>query len=69
MTIKLTGSRCQCTGCGAYFNRVSTFDKHRIGEFGVDRRCMTQEQMTAKGWRLNAAGFYVTAAGTWTRAA
>lgn len=60
---KLTGSRCQCTACGTYFNRVSTFDKHRVGEFGADRRCLTADEMTAKGWRENAAGFVVTGGG------
>jgi hypothetical protein len=63
--MKLTGNRCQCTACGRYFNRVSTFEKHRIGTFEVDRRCMTDAEMEAKGWRQNAAGFIVTGAGNW----
>jgi hypothetical protein len=61
MTMKLTGQRCQCTGCGEYFNRVSTFDKHRVGEHGVNRHCLTEAQMTDKGWSRNAAGFWITA--------
>jgi hypothetical protein len=62
---KLTGNRCQCTACGEYFNRVSTFDRHRVGTFGLDRRCLTLDEMAAKGWHTNAAGFYVTSSGGW----
>lgn len=65
---KLTGNRCQCPTCGEAFNRVSTFDRHRVGDFGVDRRCLSVEQMQAKGWRTNAAGFWVTASGNWRQA-
>lgn len=57
---KLTGNRCQCTACGEYFNGVAGFDAHRIGRFGVDRRCLDVAAMTAHGWMRNAAGFWVT---------
>lgn len=67
--MKLSGNRCQCTACGHYFNRVSTFDKHRVGEFGKDRRCLSAGEMEAKGWRLNTAGFYVTGGGNWRKQA
>lgn len=67
--MKLTNNRCQCAKCGEFFNRVSTFDKHRVGEFGVDRRCLTVDEMRAKGWQKNAAGFWVTSVGTWRKAA
>lgn len=50
--MKLTGNRCQCGTCGAYFSRTSVFDKHRTGDFGTDRRCMTEAEMLAKGMRL-----------------
>lgn len=69
MELKLAGNRCQCTACGDYFNRVSTFDKHRVGTFGVDRRCMSAEEMTAKGWAKNAAGFWIRTPGGWVRPA
>lgn len=59
---KLSGDRCQCCACGEYFNRVSLFDKHRHGPMDA-RACLTVDQMTAKGWRLNAAGFWVGKAG------
>ncbi len=50
--MKLTGLRCQCAACGAYFSRTSVFDRHRTGDFGKDRRCMTPEEMQRKGMRL-----------------
>lgn len=66
--MKLTGERCQCTGCGEYFNRVSTFDRHRVGEHGVDRRCLTVEEMEAKTWRKNEAGFWLSEPRQWSHA-
>jgi hypothetical protein len=68
--MKLTGQRCQCPTCGQGFNRVSTFDKHRVGEFapGNTRRCLSTEEMQAKGWQVNAAGFWITASGGWRHA-
>ena len=69
--MNITGSRCQCTACGEHFNRVSTFDRHRIGnyakpgEWAGDRRCMTADEMTAKGWRPNATGWWVTGGSFW----
>ena len=56
---KLTHKRCRCRGCGEYFNTVSLFDKHRRGKFGVNRQCLTTEEMRSKGWYLNDAGFWV----------
>lgn len=61
--LRLVGQRCQCTACGEGFNRVSTFDRHRVGEFDVDRRCLTTAEMEAKGWRYNAQRFWVTGGG------
>jgi len=57
--MKLTGHRCQCAACGKYFSRVSVFDKHRTGDYGKDRRCMTTEQMETKGMRLTESGVWV----------
>lgn len=56
---KLTGARCQCCACGECFNRDRAFDRHRIGQIGVDRRCLTATEMTARGWHRNAAGFWI----------
>jgi hypothetical protein len=55
----LNGDRNQCQGCKKYFNSTFAFDKHRIGQFGIDRRCMTTEEMEAKGMCVNAHGFWV----------
>lgn len=66
--MNLTGQRCECPSCGQLFNRVSTFDKHRVGEFAKpgewagDRRCLTSDEMSDKGWRLNDKGFWLTEA-------
>jgi hypothetical protein len=59
---KLGGDRNQCAGCGEYFNSSFAFAKHRIGEFGKDRRCMTVEEMQDKKMVKNSADFWVTAA-------
>lgn len=51
--------RNQCGGCRVFFNSVTAFDKHRTGEYGVDRRCMTVDEMTAKGMSVNEAGYWI----------
>jgi hypothetical protein len=56
---KLTGSRCKCSGCGEVFSRERAFDRHRVGRYGVDRRCLTLDEMRARGWELNKAGVWV----------
>jgi hypothetical protein len=59
---KLVGNRCRCSACGEYFNHPSTFTKHRTGKYDPDtRRCLTVEEMTAKGWQLNPAAYWITA--------
>jgi hypothetical protein len=63
--MKLTDSRCQCKGCGEYFNSAKTFDGHRVGRFvpitePSQRRCLSAAEMTAKGWLLNQAGFWIS---------
>lgn len=45
-----------CSGCGEDFNGVSLFDQHRVGKHGVDRRCLTTDEMLARGWRRNRSG-------------
>lgn len=59
---KLTAGRCQCTACGEYFTSERTFDKHRVGQFGSDRRCLTVAEMVAAGWATNARGFWTNVA-------
>ena len=69
--MRLTEHRCQCAKCGHYFSRTSTFDKHRTGSFAQPgewsgtRRCMTADEMTAKGLSRNADGVWITASGEW----
>lgn len=58
----LTGNRCKCPHCGEFFNSLSTFDRHRAGNWenrGANRHCLRPEQLTAKGWSKNEAGFWV----------
>lgn len=59
MTLTRGKRRNQCGGCRVFFNSVTAFDKHRIGEYGVDRRCMTVDEMTAKGMSVNEAGYWI----------
>lgn len=54
----LRGDRNQCPSCGAYFNSTHAFEKHRTGRFGLDRRCLTAEEMSARGMILKADGFW-----------
>jgi hypothetical protein len=58
----LHGDRNQCQGCKAYFNSSFAFDKHRTGEHGKDRRCLTADEMAGKGMSKNAAGFWISSA-------
>lgn len=57
-TKTLRGYRNQCTGCNQYFNSNFAFDKHRTGKHGIDRRCMTPDEMIAKGMVLLDDGFW-----------
>jgi len=56
----LKGDKNQCQGCKEYFNSIKAFDMHRTGKHGVDRRCMTVDEMTEKGMSLNASEFWIT---------
>lgn len=56
----LTGNRNQCQGCKQYFNSNYAFDMHRRGEYGVDRRCLTPDELFAKGMAINDAGFWTS---------
>lgn len=60
--MKLGSQRNQCQGCKQYFNSNKAFDKHRTGKHGVNRRCLTPEEMTAKGMLVNKDGFWITEA-------
>jgi hypothetical protein len=63
--VKLSGQRCLCSrlggGCGKYFNSTAAFEKHRVWAEGkVVRRCLTEEEMRAKGMDINRIHFWVT---------
>ena len=53
----LKGKRCQCSGCGEFFSAISTFDKHRKGDFAVGRYCQNPE-MAGLVIRESAAGTF-----------
>ena len=55
-------SHCLCDTCGEYFNSVTAFDNHRIGWPPAVRRCLTPDEMRAKGWSLNTRGLWITKA-------
>jgi hypothetical protein len=56
--MKLTGDKNQCQGCKQYFKSTHAFDKHRTGEHGKNRRCLSVDEMTTKGMVLGADGFW-----------
>lgn len=52
-----------CGACGSDFTSVDLFDRHRVGKHELDypehadgRRCLTVEEVTAKGWARNERG-------------
>lgn len=55
---RLTGQRNQCPACGELFTRNSVFAKHRVGEFGISRRCMTVAEMESAGMFVGNDGFW-----------
>jgi hypothetical protein len=61
MKRKLSGQHNQCAACLEYFNSNVAFEKHRIGDFGIDRRCATIKEMYDKGMAKNAGDWWVTA--------
>jgi hypothetical protein len=56
---RLRGNQCRCTGCGELFGVVSTFDRHRVGNYSNGRRCLTRSEMLARGWIQNDAQFWI----------
>jgi uncharacterized C2H2 Zn-finger protein len=58
MGVKLTHNRNQCPRCEELFNSLSAFEKHRIGAHGVDRRCMTRDEMLSAGMFLPDDSFW-----------
>jgi len=50
----------QCPTCNLFFSSVTAFDKHRFGKHGRNRRCLTPEEMQAKGMHLNIYGCWAS---------
>lgn len=59
--LKPGSSRCMCDGCKLFFSRTSVFDAHRVGPHDERRRCLTADELVAKG--------YVERDGVWGYAA
>lgn len=57
--IPLKGDRNQCQSCKEYFNSTGSFEGHRTGKHGVDRRCRTPEEMIERGYSKNKLGFWI----------
>ena len=61
----LTGNRCQCPACGLLFTSPRECERHRTGHYAAKgewqgtRRCLTVAELTARGWRTNARGFWM----------
>jgi len=64
--MKLRGDHCRCSGapyggCGEHFNSTYAFDKHRTGPWSA-RRCLSPDEMRAKGMVRNADGWWLSSA-------
>lgn len=62
--LKVGARRNQCSGCKVFFNSVTPFSKHRIGQHGIDRRCATNEEMLAMGMSINKDGYWIASLNT-----
>ena len=49
----------QCPTCFTVFNSSKAFDKHRVGDFTA-RRCLSDDEMLAKGMGPNRYGRWVS---------
>lgn len=50
----------QCPTCGEIFESIYSFDWHRIGDYGKDRRCMTISEMLEKKMGKNNRNRWVS---------
>lgn len=54
------GARAQhCTACHETFTGTASGDEHRVGPFPDGRRCLTPDEMRAKGMRQGRTGMWV----------
>ena len=49
----------ECAGCGEHFSSLRSFDRHRIGDHGLSRRCLTVAELHAQGWPQGARGLWL----------
>jgi hypothetical protein len=57
-----------CSVCGEPFQSQGLFDKHRVGKYDPDeRRCLTPEEMRAKGWRFDGRTWRGKSDGFWEK--
>lgn len=43
-----------CSGCNLNFATMDSFTHHRVGRFGEDRRCLSAQEMAARGWKSSS---------------
>lgn len=51
---------CRYSGCGEYFNSEWPFKIHRVGKPAA-RKCLSPDEMRAKGMALSDKGYWVSA--------
>lgn len=71
-----------CASCGEPFQSQGLFDEHRVGAYNRDeedrmvgrpprrlgpRRCLTPEEMRAKGWRFDGRTWRGKSNGFWEK--
>jgi hypothetical protein len=62
----VSNGSCRCDACGLRFRSLSAFDMHREGDYSGTsrrkhtRRCLSVEEMAAKGMRRNDHGAWTT---------
>jgi len=61
MSKPVTEDRGPCTcGCGLAFASLFSFDMHRVGEYPLQRRCLTEKELKqAAGWSISNKGWRV----------
>ena len=52
--LPLASRFCRCSACGAYFKCDRSFQRHRVGVYGVDRSCAQTARMSELGLQLIA---------------
>ncbi len=57
--LKIGSDVCYCSSCHEHFNSTFAFDTHRTGQ-PHSRRCLTIDEMLAKGMGKNAHGRWVS---------